>query len=782
MSAPDYSGFSTYKKRANNPRYSTLKGKRRSKKAFRKKIKKFHFNRQIVPILGHKRRNYLIIEDGHDFTPKPLYDDEFPSVSIDKTLSSLPFSKAGVGHSSAMGKLRSERSSRVSMSSIKTFRTSHSVFQSFKTSSNVNESRMTLIEGSISMDLLSRFSLSGFSCESEEILLENKPPSLFRLREDPPLKNSTIQNTFKVSLQENETLFLLSIDSTSDYQESESGQVILNRNLIFEDLATATKSISQSTKATQTAMSGNVRKQKFSLISRNTRQTTGVFAANWDIYDTYKELDLLTNSDLNFALTEERKIDKLTTISDDTDSDFFSNIYYMGVHLGKPFFDTAVIMERLITAYNYQEKQLLYQGLYEQDPLSLNLEYKYSLKLLWTYNQDNTKDKVVTSISLSPVNENIIAVGYGKFKYTDLKKGLVCCWNIKNPSNPERIYYFEKPVTCVSFSSQHPNILAVSFYSGLLILLDVTKVFQKITASNQLYPQFHPVKKVCWFASEDKDNDDFTVTCGKDGKIFRYRKTAFFTSKQILSVTRIDGKLQGSDQLRKCYPKTFVCRHPAAECMVPHPVNPVMYYIGTSDGNVYKCSINYCHHHLEVFTAHNGPVYGIEFHPFCEKVFLTYGGDWCIKVWAEGVFEPLITLISGMQSVEAAVWHPINSTIIVSITGKCIEVWDIRRKTYHPKSSTESPSKSFNTALKFTKNGYNICVGDADGNLHVLALAEMPFSPEFQELVLVQSIKKTLISKPELLSKLNKLGPPFNETHDAKKKLQRTLNSFYKPV
>lgn len=56
----------------------------------------------------------------------------------------------------------------------------------------------------------------------------------------------------------------------------------------------------------------------------------------------------------------------------------------------------------------------------------------------------------------------------------------------------------------------------------------------------------------------------------------------------------------------------------------------------------------------------------------------------------------------------------------------------MRRRISVPKSSTKSPSKSFNTLLQFTQNKYNLCLGDEDGNVHVMALTQMPFSPAFQ--------------------------------------------------
>lgn len=42
--------------------------------------------------------------------------------------------------------------------------------------------------------------------------------------------------------------------------------------------------------------------------------------------------------------------------------------------------------------------------------------------------------------------------------------------------------------------------------------------------------------------------------------------------------------------------------------------------------------------------AHNGPVYGVKFSPFCSSIFITYGADWQIKIWMENIESPLLSL------------------------------------------------------------------------------------------------------------------------------------------
>jgi hypothetical protein len=63
--------------------------------------------------------------------------------------------------------------------------------------------------------------------------------------------------------------------------------------------------------------------------------------------------------------------------------------------------------------------------------------------------------------------------------------------------------------------------------------------------------------------------------------------------------------------------------------------------------------------------------------------------------------------------------------------------------------------------IQFTASGLNLVVGDGDGAVHVYGLQDMPFSPFYQEIALIQAIKKSLVTCPEMLKVLKKIGKPF---------------------
>lgn len=123
-----------------------------------------------------------------------------------------------------------------------------------------------------------------------------------------------------------------------------------------------------------------------------------------------------------------------------------------------------------------------------------------------------------------------------------------------------------------------------------------------------------------------------------------------------------------------------------------------------------------------------------------------------------GIDEPVLELIKGMDSVQAADWSPVHSTVIASVSKNDVYLWDIQRKTYHPQSITRNPADYKNTVVQFTPSGRCLCVGDTNGNVHIFALEDMPFPAFFQEDLLSQAFRKAMITKPDLLRQMKKIG------------------------
>ncbi|KDR20072.1 WD repeat-containing protein 78-like [Zootermopsis nevadensis] len=429
------------------------------------------------------------------------------------------------------------------------------------------------------------------------------------------------------------------------------------------------------------------------------------------------------------------------------------------------FLGACAKMERLLASNAYQGQQKTFRGLMQPDPFLLIVEFKYRMELLWSFTSDHVRGRTVTGMCWNSLDTDLLAVGYGKYFYQDRKNGLVCCWTIKNPVQPERKYNFDSPVTSVNFSTERPNLLACGFYNGSVIILDISSRSKNVIASSSrdTSPSYEPVLQIFWFREDDYHQNEQLMTCCQDGRICKYRRDITLHCFPIMRVTRMDEKVKGIDQYRRSRTDQVipVSRHPAALVLVRHPVDTLTYFVGTDDGCVHKCSINYLHNHMDIFVAHNGPVYSMQFSPFCSKIFLTCGADWCVRIWTEDIGQPLLTLNTTMEAVRGAAWSPINATIIAGISGSDIHFWDIRRTVFVPASTTTSPTDEGNMMIQFTSSGLNLVVGDGDGAVHVYGLKDMPFSPFYQEIALVQAIKKALVTRPDLLEMLKKIGKPF---------------------
>jgi hypothetical protein len=520
------------------------------------------------------------------------------------------------------------------------------------------------------------------------------------------------------------------------------------------------------------------KKTKTTLASITRKQSKSSFVSEWDLYDTYndtgkriagkkiqfikKEVD--DNAVMGNKSAEGSKIKATAEASLSEGVNLTLQGQFEAVAKSEAFLEACAKMERLLASNVHQGQQKTFMGLTQPHPFRLNVEFRYRMELLWSFTSDHVRGRTVTGMCWNSLDTDLLAVGYGKYFYQDRKNGLVCCWTIKNPIQPERKYNFDSPVTSVNFSTDRPNLLACGFYNGSVIILDISSRSKNIIAvsSRETSPSYEPVLQIFWLRTDGYHQNEELITCCQDGRICKYGRDKILNCFPMMRVTRMEGKIEGIDQSRRCGSRDIpVSRHPAALLLTRHPLDTLTYFVGTDDGCIHKCSINYLHHHMDVFRAHNGPVYSMQFSPFCSKIFLTCGADYCIRIWTEDVGQPLLALNTSMEAVRNASWSPINATTIASVSGNDVHFWDITRTVFLPASTTASPTDKGNLVIQFTSSGLNLLVGDGDGAVHVYGLQDTPVPASCQEIALVQAIKKALVTRPELLEILKKTGKPF---------------------
>ena len=204
-------------------------------------------------------------------------------------------------------------------------------------------------------------------------------------------------------------------------------------------------------------------------------------------------------------------------------------------------------------------------------------------------------------------------------------------------------------------------------------------------------PGFEPIWQIKWVSAAESSilgTFEQILTVSEDGRIMKYNLTSgpFLLGYRQLRLDRVESVVEGLAIPKK---KDFIesDRHPQALCLTIHPLKSDVYFVGTDEGCLHRCSTNYPHQHTGIIQVHNGGVFGMIYSPFSPKIFITCGNDWCIRIWVEEICEPVIVLSSGIGVVHCAYWSPINSTIIIGITKYHVEIWDIRRSTLRPVSS-----------------------------------------------------------------------------------------------
>ncbi|XP_043273117.1 dynein axonemal intermediate chain 4-like isoform X2 [Venturia canescens] len=516
-----------------------------------------------------------------------------------------------------------------------------------------------------------------------------------------------------LTIKETETFFLFEMPQlTADLQTPE-GLMVQEANERYEYVTVGGGSNRKLIDAeTQTPRTHT--KPRSTYIGPDKRHNRGTFVNNWVMYDTYENPE-------STVIEKELKTRSINSVA---------QIIAAQIH-----------HKKLMHNESYQENESL------QDDL----------------NRIFNKARKVSCHKWNPVNADLLAAGYGTSQSE--KDGLMLIWCMKNPSQPDRIYRFPCPISSADWSNKKPNQLAIGFHDGSVIVIDVSKkdlvVLRK--SSRLTSPTYSPHWQVQWWVEDEQyDYQEHIYTSNEDGRIVCYRTGEDFTPSEIMRIPRIENQIGGVARTNECNLYNIpISQNPGAVLLRRHPSQGPIYFVGTDEGCVHRCSTNYLHQHIDSFLAHDGPVYSFEFSPFCDKIFLTCGADWCTRIWVDGITEPLVTLSTHIACVRGASWCPINSTVIASIVNDEICIWDIKRKIYRPSSVTSSTNNRVFVSIDFTKNGKQLVAADTDGDIHIYTLEGMPFPPLDQTALLVKSIEKALVTKPELLRKLKKLGTPF---------------------
>ncbi|XP_037952462.1 dynein intermediate chain 4, axonemal-like [Teleopsis dalmanni] len=394
-------------------------------------------------------------------------------------------------------------------------------------------------------------------------------------------------------------------------------------------------------------------------------------------------------------------------------------------------------------------------------------ELKYKIEILFEFPQPGNLRRSMADIDFCPSNGDIFAVAYGIFSFsasTVPKSGQVCIWSVKNPENPERIYNYPLPCTAVKFSQFLPSLIAIGLYDGNVEVRDITfPDMPPVSVSNpETLSGCESIVTIRWIKKNETDGSDGIdpfLSLAQDGCVTKFRIVSgpYLISYAQMILERVEGKVEGIQIREPRDAIQFSSQSPQGLNLTVHPTAADIYYIMTDEGCIYKCSTSYAHQYLDVIRAHRSAVNMLDFSPWSPKVYLTCGNDWCIRVWVEGIYKPLITLKDQFTPLNCAYWSRTHSTIIIAINRKTVDIWDIRRNLLKPISSTNLQS-SFQTTAKIAKCGHSIAVGNERGTTMMCQLVDMPYEPHFQYDELEKAIFKAIALHPDLINELRNIG------------------------
>lgn len=547
-----------------------------------------------------------------------------------------------------------------------------------------------------------------------------------------------------ILLIETETIFLFDMPSMTIEKGTEEGDAAEKDNKTYKYL-TIGKGKYRKTISNESQTDNYILKTRSTFIPKISNKSNYASASAWDMYDSFKTINECVDQRLanikeckSNKFSSNNKIDMLNCLSENIN-----------------FKNSVIVMERILANNVYNKQQEYFKGI--TDDVKESESY---LHYLWSFNCSETNKKTVTSMCLNPKNSDILAVGYGKFYYVEKNNGFVAIWNIKNPIQPEILINFVHPVTNIEFSTCNPNLLAVGFYNGNVTILDISNNNEKIIAKTDkiTYPSYEPIWDITWHEFEDEEN---VVTAGQDGRINRFSitKSLEFTCKQLIRLNKVDGSIKGKFETKKLITQDVpISRHCICLVLCHHPLLQDIYFVGTMDGCIYRCSVNCTDQYIDVFLAHDGQINAMKFSNFRKNIFVTCGSDWLVKVWMENVMEPLMVLTNSLDPIKSVLFCPTHSTIIAAISTKNLYLWNLKNeKNVLFEEKTIGSKDSILTNINFTNDGKNILIGNTNGDISVYNLVNISNPNDNEANILDITLDKILMVKPDLLKRVEQI-------------------------
>ncbi|NXO46006.1 WDR78 protein, partial [Locustella ochotensis] len=350
------------------------------------------------------------------------------------------------------------------------------------------------------------------------------------------------------------------------------------------------------------------------------------------------------------------------------------------------------------------------------------------LEQLWSYGCDLTRGHSVSSMAWNKINPDLLAVGYREFVSQDQKKGLACCWSLKNPMWPERIFRCEHGVTAVDFSLASPNLLAVGMANGCVAIYDVRSRSDAalLDSSASLNQHKGPVWQLRW-VEQDRgaragDKQERLMCISGDGRMTQWFIQQRLDCSDVMKIKRTESEMKKLPGERDKKNEAPIAQEAAGMCFDFHPEDPDIFLAGTEEGHIHCCSCSGKEQILGTYRGHKGPVYKVAWNPSSTEMFLSCSADWSILLWHRDSHSPLLTFTSVTAFVHDIKWAPQSAFIFAAVNERRVEIWDLTVSIFNPVLSCAASPEGNLSSLLFARNAECLLLGDSCGQVGVWQL------------------------------------------------------------
>ncbi|XP_024120129.1 WD repeat-containing protein 78 [Oryzias melastigma] len=557
-------------------------------------------------------------------------------------------------------------------------------------------------------------------------------------------------------LMESETVTLLDIPSTLIHEDADGAEDARVRTNHYVELCKS-KVRNAVEQSTQTIVGENKNKQIQTNEKVELEKSTSV--TTWDVYDSYCEQEESSRIDPDVRHHDPRMRGRKnaegssssttgSTISSLSEMETLRDLKHTAadpndVLLSESFQRILLVMEKTIATVVHWPELTAFRRLPAlEDPDSAVTQEcekqqeeessSPTMKRLWTFDSEPTRGCMITSMTWNKKNLNILAVSYSDCDPTSSRPSFICCWSLKNPLWPQRIFSCPSRVTSMDFSSSDHGHLAVGMYDGSVAIYNVQiQDWRACVATSSKCPNRHlsPVWQVVWNKQDREfsglEGEEVLVSVSADGRISMWLHcNNELECVDLMKIRRIQDDRRKNGEY-KMAGETILSEVSPGHCLDFHPKESDVYLVGSWDGLIHKCSLNNNQQFLDTYQKHLLSVNDIQWSPFSPDLFLSCSSDCTIQLWRHTRLSPLLSFKSVHSQVCGVRWSPERSTVFAAIYRRRVEVWELSSNILSPVIVHHAAAGVTLTALLFAKGTGCVLVGDSEGKVTVYQLRNL---------------------------------------------------------